>query len=89
MNSPQHYSNSLTAYGVGIYGVTMQTTPWVLKPTEILDGAKSGAYSWEMVNNPILLNLFEKHIEGKINFKCVGGSSSVFNKPLNACLDNI
>ena len=71
MNSPQHYSNSLTAYGVGIYGVTMQTTPWVLKPTEILDGAISGAYSWEMVNNPILLNLFEKHIEGKINFKCV------------------
>lgn len=71
MNSPQHYSNSLTAYGVGIYGVTMQTTPWVLKPTELLDGAVAGVYSWEMVNNPILLNLLDKHTQGLINFKCV------------------
>ena len=42
MNSPQHYANSLNAYGVAIYGLTRQTPPWVLRPTEILDGAIFG-----------------------------------------------
>ena len=68
MNSPEHYSDSLEAYGVGIYGVTMQTPPWVLRPTELLDGAISGVYSWQMTNNPVVLGLLWKHRAGECNF---------------------
>jgi sarcosine reductase len=68
MNSPEHYSDSLEAYGVSIYGVTMQTPPWVLRPTELLDGAICGAYSWEMTNNPVVLGLLRKHRAGECNF---------------------
>ena len=68
MNSPEHYSDSLEAYGVGIYGVTMQTPPWVLRPTELLDGAIAGVYSWQMTNNPVVLDLLRKHRAGECNF---------------------
>ncbi len=68
MNSPEHYSDSLEAYGVGIYGVTMQTPPWVLRPTELLDGAISGIYSCQMTNNPVVLGLLRKHGERECNF---------------------
>ena len=68
MNSPEHYSDSLEAYGVGIYGVTMQTPPWVLRPTELLDGAIAGVYSWQMTNNPVVLSLLRKNAAGECNF---------------------
>ena len=68
MNSPQHYANSLNAYGVAIYGLTRQTPPWVLRPTEILDGAICGSYSYEMANNPVVMGLLRKHRAGECNF---------------------
>ena len=68
MNSPQHYSHSLNAYGVAIYGLTRQTPPWVLRPTEVVDGAICGAYSWEMVNNPVVMGLLRRHRGGECNF---------------------
>ena len=68
MNSPQHYSNSLSAYGAAIYGLTRQTPPWALRPTEILDGAICGSYSWQMVNNPVTLGLLRRHMAGECNF---------------------
>jgi glycine reductase len=68
MNSPQHYSDSTEAYGAGIYGVTMQTPPWVLRPAEILDGAICGSYSWQMTNNPVIMNLLRKHAAKQCNF---------------------
>ena len=68
MNSPQHYANSLNAYGVAIYGLTRQTPPWVLGPTEILDGAICGSYSYEMANNPVVMGLLRKHRAGECNF---------------------
>ena len=68
MNSPQHYANSLNAYGVAIYGLTRQTPPWVLGPTEILDGAICGSYSYEMANNPVVMGLLRNHRAGECNF---------------------
>lgn len=60
-NSPQHYANSLTAWGTAIYGLTRQTPPWVLHPNELLDGAICCGDSWRMVNNPVLLELYRRH----------------------------
>lgn len=68
MNSPEHYANSLEAYGVAIYGETRQTPPWVLRPTELLDGAICGGYSWQMTNNPVVLGLLRKHQAKQCNF---------------------
>lgn len=66
-NSPQHYANSLTAWGTSIYGFTRQTPPWALHPNELLDGAISCRESWALVNNPTLLELYRRH--GKeVNF---------------------
>jgi len=71
MNSPEHYSNSLHAYGVAIYGLTRLTPPWVLRPTEIVDGAICGRYSWLMANNPVVLGLLRQHSAGRCNFRGV------------------
>lgn len=71
MNSPQHYSDSLHAYGVAIYGLTRLTPPWVLRPTEVIDGAICGRYSWQMVNNPVVIGLLRQHAAGKCNFRGV------------------
>ncbi|MBI4219240.1 MAG: hypothetical protein HY682_03775 [Chloroflexi bacterium] len=71
MNSPQHYSDSLHAYGVAIYGLTRLTPPWVLRPTEVIDGAICGRYSWQMANNPVVTGLLREHAAGKCNFRGV------------------
>jgi sarcosine reductase len=60
-NSPEHYAQSLTAFGTAIYGFTRQTPPWVLHPNELLDGAISCSESWAMVNNPVVLELYSRH----------------------------
>jgi len=47
------------------YGMSQLTSPWVLHPNEILDGAITGPYriasSWHIANNPILLELYRRH----------------------------
>ncbi len=59
--SPQHYSDSLTAFWTSIYGMSRLTPPWVLHPNEILDGAISVKTSWELVNNPTVKELYRRH----------------------------
>jgi glycine reductase complex component B subunit alpha and beta len=68
LRSPEHYSGSLTASWVGIYGMTRLTPPWLLHPNELLDGAIGGPASshsatttWVMTNNPIVDDLFRGH----------------------------
>ena len=47
------------------YGVSQLTSPWLMHPNELLDGAISGPYriasSWHIVNSPILLGLYQRH----------------------------
>lgn len=68
LRSPQHYSGSLYATWVGIYGMTRLTPPWLLHPNELLDGAIGGpasshsaTTSWIMTNNPIVGDLYAGH----------------------------
>jgi hypothetical protein len=74
LRSPQHYSGSLTASWMSIYGLTRLTPPWPIHPNELLDGAISGptsshsaTTSWTMVNNPIVLDLNADHGR-RVNF---------------------
>jgi glycine reductase len=59
--SPQHYANSLIAHWTSIYGFSRQTPPWVLHPNELLDGAISVRTSWDLVNNPVLQEMYARH----------------------------
>ena len=68
LRSPQHYSGSLTATWVSVYGLTRLTPPWLLHPNELLDGAIGGpasshsaTTSWVMANNPIVAELYRGH----------------------------
>ena len=68
LRSPQHYSGSLYATWVAIYGMTRLTPPWLLHPNELLDGAIGGpasshsaTSSWIMTNNPIVDDLHAAH----------------------------
>jgi glycine reductase len=59
--SPEHYSDSLNAFWTAIYGFTRLTPPWVLHPNELLDGAISVLTSWELINNPIVREMYSRH----------------------------
>ena len=61
LRSPQHYADSLYAHWTSIYGLSRQTTPWLLHPNEIIDGAISGRESWELINNPIVEDMYAAH----------------------------
>ncbi len=53
-----------SAAGTAIYGVTRLSAPWVLGPTEMMDGAvtSGGAHvTWPFTNNPIALGLCRRH----------------------------
>lgn len=60
--------------GTAVYGVTRLSAPWILHPTELMDGAVGQGslqgLTWPLVNNPIVLDLARRH--GKdVNFLAV------------------
>lgn len=55
--------------GTAVYGMTRLNFPWILDPTEILDGAITGGpMTWMMVNNPVVLSAARAH-GSEVNFK--------------------
>ena len=72
-------SGPRSASGSGIYGVTRLSAPWVLGPTEMMDGAVTGGgghVTWPFTNNPIVEGLCRRH--GKtLNFLgCIIGRTN-------------
>jgi sarcosine reductase len=61
LRSPEHYSDSVRAHWTGIYGSTRLTSPWVLHPNELIDGAISNRASWILANNPIVQEMYGRH----------------------------
>ncbi len=67
LHSPQAMSGSPATFCTSTYGLTQLTPPWLFHPNEILDGAITGPYrtafatSWNMANNPVLLDLYRRH----------------------------
>lgn len=70
-NSPEHYADSVRAYGLGIYGQTRLTAPWLLNPNEWIDGALAGRDSWILANNPVIRDLYERHGRQAIFAGCI------------------
>ncbi len=53
-----------SAAGTAIYGVTRLSAPWLLDPTEMMDGAVTsggGHVTWPFINNPIVDGLCRRH----------------------------
>jgi glycine reductase len=56
-----------SAYGTAVYGQTRLSAPWLLYPTEMIDGAVCGTYinsrpaTWHLSNNPIVIDLARRH----------------------------
>jgi sarcosine reductase len=63
--SDEWFCGARSVLGTSVYGQTRLSAPWVLSPTELLDGAifhsgHSGS-TWSMTNNPIALRMAREH----------------------------
>lgn len=68
--SSEFWAGPDSKIGQGVYGVTRLSAPWVLHPTEMMDGAVSQGTSWPFINNPVVMSLARRH--GKeLNFLSV------------------
>ncbi len=59
--SPELYRGPYTKVGTAVYGITRAAPPWLLSPTEMLDGAIAQGRSWRYTNNPLTLELLRRH----------------------------
>lgn len=59
--SPELYRGPYTKVGTSIYGITRAAPPWVLEPTELLDGAIAQSRSSMYTNNATNLELLRRH----------------------------
>jgi glycine reductase len=59
--SPELYRGPYTKVGTAIYGITRAAPPWVLDPTELLDGAIAQVRSHMYTNNATNLELMRRH----------------------------
>lgn len=60
--------------GTAVYGVTRLSAPWILHPTELMDGAvgqgSAQGLSWPLINNPLVMELARRHGQD-LNFLAV------------------
>ena len=50
------------SFGIAVYGQVRLSAPWLLEPTELMDGAiAGGGHTWIMANNPLVLDLARRH----------------------------
>ncbi|MFN8523484.1 MAG: glycine/sarcosine/betaine reductase component B subunit [Chloroflexota bacterium] len=61
LRSAEHRVGPRSGIGTAVYGVTRLSAPWLLRPTEILDGAITRKMSWLQANNPVVLELARRH----------------------------
>ena len=59
--SIETHAGARSAAGVSIYGQTRLSAPWSLYPTEVMDGAVFGSRTWQIANNPIVMELARRH----------------------------
>ena len=61
LSSSELYRGPYTKLGTAIYGITRAAPPWLLSPTELLDGAICQLRSWVYTENPVVLELLRRH----------------------------
>lgn len=61
LSSLELYRGPYTKVGTAVYGITRAAPPWVLGPTELLDGAVAQTRSRMYTNNPLNLEMLRSH----------------------------
>ncbi len=72
--SSEFWAGPDSKIGTAVYGVTRLSAPWILHPTELMDGAVGQGtlqgLTWPLLNNPLVMELARRH--GKdLNFLSV------------------
>lgn len=68
LSSNEWVGGSRSMQGMAVYGQTRLSAPWLLTPTEMLDGAVSQRHSWTLANNPVVLTMCRDHMKKRFNF---------------------
>ena len=75
LSSPEGNHGPQSIHGPGVYGHTRLSAPWLLWPTEMIDGAVSGGGrghgSWPLTNNPIVMGLIRRHGKSLNFLSCI------------------
>lgn len=61
LSSHEFWGGPDSKVGTAVYGQTRLSAPWILHPTEMMDGAVSQGTSWPLINNPLVLELARRH----------------------------
>jgi glycine reductase len=61
LRSAEHRVGPRSGIGTAVYGITRLSAPWLLNPTEIMDGAITRKTSWMQVSNPIVMDMARRH----------------------------
>lgn len=61
LRSSEHHVGPRSGIGTAVYGITRLSAPWLLQPTEILDGAVTRKTTWYQTNNPVVLEMCQRH----------------------------
>ena len=67
--SRESFLGPRSGIGTAVYGLTRQSLPWLLHPTEVIDGAITRGPTWYQVNNPNVLHLARGHGQ---RWNCLG-----------------
>ena len=75
LTSPEGNHGPQSILGSGVYGHTRLSAPWLLWPTEVMDGAITGGGrghgSWPLTNNPIVMGLSRRHGKSLNFLSCI------------------
>ena len=67
LSSAEPMAGAQGTYGTAVYGQTRLSAPWLLSPTEMMDGAVGGGgaswggASWVLANHPVVMDLARRH----------------------------
>jgi glycine reductase len=61
LRSSEHHVGPRSGIGTAVYGITRLSAPWLLSPTEIIDGAVTRKTTWYQANNPAVLEMCRRH----------------------------
>ena len=75
LSSPEGSHGPQSIHGSGVYGHTRLSAPWLLWPTEVMDGAITGGGrghgSWALSNNPIAMGMSRRHGKSLNFLSCI------------------
>jgi glycine reductase len=61
IHSVEHHAGTVFGFGESVYGLSRLHPPWLLQPTEILDGCLARRHTWMNANDPLVQEMLRAH----------------------------